>query len=52
MGVAGERAIASVPVVVIELPSVHVPLPVALVPVHVHDATRALVPMAIHTTIR
>jgi|GEM_PF-3949301 len=38
MGVATERAIAGVPVIVVEVPRVDVPLPVVGVPVHVHDA--------------
>ena len=51
--VAGERAIASVPAVVIELPSAHVPLPAAPVPVHVHDATRGIeeIPVAVNEEV-
>ena len=41
--VSGEDAVALIPVIVVELPDVHVPLPVVGIPVDVHDtaASRA-----------
>lgn len=50
MQCCGERTIAGVPVIVVELPRVHVPLPIVGVPVHVHDAVGTLVPRAAYTT--
>ena len=50
MGVAGEDAIAGIPVIVVELPVVDVPLGGIGVPVDVHDEASDIVPKTIHST--